>query len=571
MSKQFYTNLINPNVSYNSTSGSVTNPLTASLDAGQNNIINLADPVNSDDAVTLSYLESQLPNTSNFMSNPLTTTLNANNHSIVNVPSITFKDVITPLETWSMTLENGGVVISSATDSDNVLMNLCINQGGTSKPYFTDVRGFPFTNVGSIGILNGGNISGSNSSIQLNCPLDINNNYIKDIQNLQFFNGGSLRMDSSDNLLYNDSIVVNANNIGSYISAANWEPNAASNLNMSSYDLNFTTGNIVLDSGDLFLNNSFAVAIDADNDFTFDEDKVVVSKASTLGTIEMVDSTPGTAITINGGNPILLSSGNISAVGIYENPNFQIDIEMVLETAFTVDLTETYVEICLSNTQNPLNSTPEVFCRFVGGFNQLSNSNIVCTFRTDEVSPHFAITKPWSECVAALASNFYVSIIASSVAVDNPETNIINVSSSTATFNVISTGNQFLNNEIVNVNNNCKLQTYNVSVPVPLQSNGTVTIDIFDYYANNALMNSGSFYLKGTVVATNLCIKFSAFVFDNSIVTSSGSQSIVYQDASFVSCGLYLNAGVLSVQIAMNDNLDIESMCKVKTKIVTPL
>ena len=172
--------------------------------------------------------------------------------------------------------------------------------------------------------------------------------------------------------------------------------------------------------------------------------------------------------------------------------------------------------------------------------------------------------------MAALASNFYVSIVAYSVALTNPETDYINVSSSTISLNVIAPGNQFLKNELVNVNNDCSIQTYNVSAPVQL-SNGTTTINIFDYSSNTALLNNGSFYIKCNVVATNLCIKFSTFIFDNEIVTSTGSQNVIYKDASFVSCGLYLNAGVLSVEIVMNQNLVALSMCKCKTKIVSPV
>ena len=269
MSNIFYPSLINPNLPYNATSGNLTNPLTTTLDCAQNSIINLAPPADAQDAVNLEYFEANMPVTDTFIENPLTATLNANNYSITNLPSITVKDTVESLTTYQLLLENGSVVCyNQSGDYSSALMHIAINQGGTSRPYFTDFRGHPISNVGSLTILSGGTISGSNSSIQINCPLDVNNNYIKDIQNMQFFNGGSLEMDLSNNLLYNDSIVVTANNIGGYISAANWEPNAASDLNMTSHDINFTTGNVILDSGDLILNNSFPVSTDADNDLT---------------------------------------------------------------------------------------------------------------------------------------------------------------------------------------------------------------------------------------------------------------------------------------------------------------
>ena len=124
----------------------------------------------------------------------------------------------------------------------------------------------------------------------------------------------------------------------------------------------------------------------------------------------------------------------------------------------------------------------------------------------------------------------------------------------------------------INLLNKTKdLTNYTVIPKAVSLSNGTTTINIFDYSSNTALLNNGSFYIKCNVVATNLCIKFSTFIFDNEIVTSTGSQNVIYKDASFVSCGLYLNAGVLSVEIVMNENLVALSMCKCKTKIVSPV
>ena len=60
-------NVVNPNLAYNQSNGTVANPMTSDLDAGSNKIINLANPADSGDAVNLGYLESVVPDASKFI------------------------------------------------------------------------------------------------------------------------------------------------------------------------------------------------------------------------------------------------------------------------------------------------------------------------------------------------------------------------------------------------------------------------------------------------------------------------------------------------------------------------
>ena len=564
-------NVINPNETYNQSNGTVNNPMTSDLDAGLNKVINLANPADPGDAVNLSYMESVIPDTSGFIQNPLTSALNANNNTIANVSSITMKDVVQPLTTYTLILENGALTTENASDSQSVLLHLAINEGGTSKPYYTDMRGFPITNLGSLGFLDGGVISKGSSSFQLNQPLDMNNNFIKDVQNIQFFNAPPLEIDFSNNLLYDDAIVVTADNINQYISQANWEPNAGSDLNMNTYNINLPSGDINLESGQLVL-NEFPLGVDSNNNLSFDKNPVLSCKPHIFGSLPMVDSTPGSYIAINELNPVMWSADSMYRSGFSNNPVFDIELTMTLTQNIPVNLDTAQVNIGLSNLQNPLNSTSfGHLLTYTGGFNQLSNGNLHVRFRTDVPSPHLSITQSWTDaCTSVGVQPFYMYIQASAQSVTNPNTTVINVQSSSVNFNVIDPSDPFVINEALNINENCKLQTYNISSPVMLK-NGKVTINIFDYSQNSALLTSGSFYVKCMVVATNLCIKFSTFIFDNAVVSSSGSQTVIYSDASFESCILELNAGVLSVNITMNSNLAITSMCKCKTKIMTTL
>ena len=564
-------NIVNPNLSYNQSSGSVNNPMTSDLDAGLNKIVNLANPADPGDAVNLSYMESIIPNTSGFIQNPLTSALNANNNTIANVASVTMKDAVQPLTTYSLVLENGALTTENASDPDSVLLHLAINEGGTSKPYYTDMRGFPITNLGTLGFLDGGIISKNSSSFQLNQPLDMNNNYIKDVQNIQFFNAPPLEIDLSNNLLYDDAIVVTANNIGGYISSANWEPSASSDLNMNTFNINLPSGDINLNSGQLVI-NEFPLGVDENNNLSFDKNPVLACKPHVFGTIPMLDSTPGSSVSIIELNPVMWSANAMYKSGFSDSPVFDIDLTMSLTENIPVNLETAQISIGLSNLQNPLNSTSfGQLLTYTGGFNQLPNGDLHVRFRTDEPSQHLVIIKSWLDaCTSVGVQPFYMYIQASAQSVTNPNTTVIDVQSSTVTFSVLDPSDPFVVNEALNINENCKLQTYNITSPVMLK-NGKVTINIFDYSQNSALLTSGSFYVKCMVVATNLCIKFSTFIFDNAVVSSSGSQTVIYSDASFESCILNLNAGVLSVDITMNSNLAITSMCKCKTKIMTTL
>ena len=128
MSQKFYTNLINPNlISSSGNDGAVTNPLTSNIDCAGFSLLNVASPSNSGDAVNLGYLQGVLP-PSDALTNPLTQNLDLNSHELTNVTGILVKDSVNTLNSYWITCENGGIVTSSATDSSDTKLFICINE-----------------------------------------------------------------------------------------------------------------------------------------------------------------------------------------------------------------------------------------------------------------------------------------------------------------------------------------------------------------------------------------------------------------------------------------------------------
>lgn len=557
-------NVVNPNLAYNQSNGTVANPMTSDLDAGSNKIINLATPADSGDAVNLQYLESVIPDASKFIENPLTTTLNANNNVISNVVALTMKDAVQDLTTYTLTLENGGLVSENASDASSVQLHITVNET-IGKPYFTDFRSHPITHLSSLGFDDGGAITKSNSSFQFNQPLDMNNNYIKDVQNIQFFNAPPLEIDLSNNLVYADSIIVTASNINGYIAQANWEPTASSDLTMSSHNINFTSGNIVMQSGSILLNNTIPLNVDTNNDLNYDYNKVIVCKNRVLGNIPMSDSTPNSAIDIKALTPILLANNSWGTSGIFADPVFDIELTITPQAGSTnIDLSKLELVFQLSDSQNPINSSiVKDYIHYTGGFQKDANGIITCHFKTNVASPYLQIVNSWTTATQDLGGIFFLSVSAT-----NNTSNDTYIQTATAVVNVISTDDAMASNEIIDINNNASLQTCSVSAPIELDS-GATTINIFDYSTNTALQTVGSFYASGTIVANNLCLKFSMFIVDNQIVSSSGSQNIIYKDASFESCTFQISNHILQATLTMQGNQT--GTCKCKTKIMCPI
>jgi hypothetical protein len=568
-SKSFYTNLVNPNLPYNAgNNGAVANPMTTTLDAGENSIINLPNPSTDGEPVTLAYFNSQLPSldqSGNYVKNPMEDNLDAANNMIVNTTAVSMKDSVDTLLTYYIQLENGGVVTTNASDDTDSLLHIAINEGGTSKPYYTDFRTFPITNLGSLGFLDGGSISKNSDTFQFNQPLDMNNNYIKDVQNIQFFNAPPLEIDLSNNLVYADSIIVTASNINGYIAQANWEPTASSDLTMSSHNINFTSGNIVMQSGSILLNNTIPLNVDTNNDLNYDYNKVIVCKNRVLGNIPMSDSTPNSAIDIKALTPILLANNSWGTSGIFADPVFDIELTITPQAGSTnIDLSKLELVFQLSDSQNPINSSiVKDYIHYTGGFQKDANGIITCHFKTNVASPYLQIVNSWTTATQDLGGIFFLSVSAT-----NNTSNDTYIQTATAVVNVISTDDAMASNEIIDINNNASLQTCSVSAPIELDS-GATTINIFDYSTNTALQTVGSFYASGTIVANNLCLKFSMFIVDNQIVSSSGSQNIIYKDASFESCTFQISHHILQATLTMQGNQT--GTCKCKTKIMCPI
>lgn len=275
MSRIFYTNLINPNVEYNQPPNpNVTNPLEESLDAGENSIINLPAPSTAGEPVTLAYFNAHLPNTDDFISNPLQENLDADGHAINNVMEILLQnsnDASTGVSFGNayyntVTLDgslnltaSGSTLTCSATRTQTLTIN------GTDNPstnYSIKMYGGSLYSE----VENAGNGRFYLSSQSCN----LSNNPITGVQNVQFYNAGTLDCDSSDNLTYNNDVVITSENIASYVNQHDWTPTASSDLDMANYSVknmkslqfNGNTQSIVnLDSNDNLLYNNNLVVV----------------------------------------------------------------------------------------------------------------------------------------------------------------------------------------------------------------------------------------------------------------------------------------------------------------------
>jgi hypothetical protein len=560
MSKTYYGNLnvINPNVAYNNSS-SLSNPLTSNLDCASYNIINVGNPSDPNDAVNLSYLNSVisgLPDASGVVTNPMTSNLDMSYNGILHLKYATIQDSVNT-GMYTLVSENGSLTMMNNMDSEDIQHTLTVNET-LGKPSFLDFRGSTLQNVNIIDL--GGCSIGTNSSSEMtvNSNLNLQNNNLDGVRGLSFYNAPDLIIDLSNNLLYNNSVVINADNIQSYISQANWEPNASSDLNMNTHNIEMTTGKLVM--------NNNNINTDVDNDLSYNSSKVLVSKPKVLQKLHFVDSTPGTGIGIYELNPILFLNNSISAVGNLVNPVFDISINMVLQNNFSVNLDTAEINIGLSNMQNPLNSNKIAgLLTKTGGFTQNSDGSLSVRFRSDDSDLQ---GESWSNACALInSSNFYIYIQAQASAVTNMSTNIITVQSSTVYFNVIDTNNQFEQNEIININNNVSLQTYNTTPSLSLE-NGNNIITLFTV-SPTIIENNNSIYFKTTLMGSNFCVKISCFIFDGSIIPETLSSSILYNYGNFQNCTIsYTGGSIIGTIISQNTVAQLNVVCKSKIVIV---
>jgi len=543
-SKQFYTNLVNPNPSYNAgNNGSVANPMTVTLDCAQNSIINLPEPVNAGDAVNLSYLEATIPNLDEFVSNPLTETLNANNNIISNVVGFTMKDAVQNLTTYSMFLMNGGVATVNASDSLSVQHCITINET-EGKPYFTDFRSHGVTNLSSVGFSDGGVISIGSSTFQFNHPVDLNNNYIKDVQYLEFYNGGSLDCDPSDNLTYNSDIVVTSANIDTYIAKASWEATANSDLEMDEYNIN-------LSGGKVYLSQQLALTAESDSTLTYGGCEVIVRKPDISETISFTEYSPTTSVNVNveGGFPMSGSDATIGSSDInLSSPTFDVNVAITTSTSTSFDITTAYVIIGLCDQTNPVNSdhTAEFLKVHGACFTSTGSGNYFVKVNTGDSNPNVDVLMPWSNVWTALTVN--TAYVYASMYAQTGSGGDVYIGSFVCSINVVesTSDNDFylsidktkLSNGIVTINNASELiQTYQ-GVSNVSQTNG-----LNNLYTVNlpTISGDGLIYLSGLIASSHYVVKIKCIIQNGSIVSGSNTATVIFEqgnvltDATFVS------------------------------------
>ena len=216
----------------------LTTPLQSDLDMSGNKITDLPTPTTNSEPVTLGYFNQNIPSITNLIENPLTENLDADNNSLLNIQSLSLVDVLQPANKYYANIFNGSFMNTNIDNGNDRLHIIATNEGGPAFPYNTDFRSLPITNLSQLGFNDGGVISKANNTFQFNQPLDLNNNYLKDVHNIQFYNSGTLTTDTSDNLEYNNNVVITTDNIAQYIQEHNWTGEAESDLHMNTFNIN---------------------------------------------------------------------------------------------------------------------------------------------------------------------------------------------------------------------------------------------------------------------------------------------------------------------------------------------
>lgn len=372
-------NLINPNPLYNANNGTITNPMNGNLDMGSNNIINLASPADPQDAVTLHYLESVLQSTDGFLENPLNEDLNVNNHQILNVNNLTFLDQNQEGVTGYFNLQSG-------TLQTNLNLNLntwnsylgCVNfactqlsLGSTSSGYHNLV--FYGDSLWSV-------IANTDNSRKYISTLDgdMMNSTISNLAQLSFHGAGTLDCDSSQNLTYNNNVVVTSANVDSYVQQHEWANNASSDLDMNSYSL-VSVKNIDFQSDD-----SAVLTVNENTDLIYNNNKILTQQADVLDSETRAFSLylPNQSMSMDG-----VVAGNTSSYvdlssSVYSNYPLRMsfNISWQIYENLTPPMDESYFLIIgFCNNQNSANSSINVdFIKIDGRAFSLSEGTYSC-------------------------------------------------------------------------------------------------------------------------------------------------------------------------------------------------
>jgi hypothetical protein len=529
MSKTFYGsyNVINPNLSYNNTNQTVTNPLSENLDAGNFEIINLANPSDPQDAVNLRYLQSAIPDISDFVENPLTESLNAGNFTISN------------------------------------LANPVNNQDAVNKQYLQSV------------------VPDVSDFIEnpLTAPLNANNNIVSNVQSLAFFNGHTLDVDVNQNLLYNDNIVVDSANIGGYISAGNWEPLASSNLNMNQYDINLTSGKI-------YLGNNYGLAGDISNNLNYGGEKVMIQPTDIYNSLTLTNYTPEQSdyITVIGGLPVAGTTTAFQFSDVnYLNPLLDIYMEFQV-TDNNINLSTAFLIIGISPALNPINTpSDQEYLKIMGNsfvFNSSTNK-YSCRFRNKDVNQYITILTPWTTCLTNITANggetqsfMYMSLYGAvstgfsgcSMTYFN---GIINVLGNTTNNNYFLNINKNLEtNGLIPFNNNTSLyQSYQGALNVPLVNGVNILYKIV--LPEPVSQQMQTLYIRATIVSNKYVLKMSCLYQNGAIVENSVTDQLIYEIGTVFEGYQFIlnNDNTIDIQNTLNTQ-DNYNNTSIKVKII---
>jgi hypothetical protein len=432
MSRVYYSNLINPNLAYNSGTTNVTNPLTQDLDAGENSvvnlrapvgsgdavplgyfnthvpsgglenpltenldmgdfrIINLADPSGNNDAVNLQYLNSVLPSAG--VTNPLTEELNADGQSIINVNMLYFQnenDAATGVglqSNYGTVSMDGNLQLGNFSIGANTAQFLNLHVSESNDPSNNMYQVMIYGGQLYTQQLNAGN--GKWYLYQSNC--DLANNPVKNVQYVSFNGAGTLDCDLQDNLTYNSDIVVTAANVQNYVDQHDWTPTAASDLNMADYS-------VVNAKSFQFNGASQAVLnVDTSDNLVYNNELIVARQQDIISSEarQFTEYIPGQSVAMNG-NPIggnTTESVDFGSSIYYDVPvryNFTFNFTTYNNTVIPLD-EDLWITVGFCDNQNEANSDIKIdYVKIDGRLITLQNNVYSCNVNV--VDPSTAV------------------------------------------------------------------------------------------------------------------------------------------------------------------------------------
>jgi hypothetical protein len=377
---------------------------------------------------------------------------------------------------------------------------------------------------------------------QSNC--DLANNPVKNVQYVSFYGAGTLDCDLQDNLTYNSDIVITSENINQYISQETWNGTAESDLNMSNFsvvgaktiELNGGSECVLsVDSTDnLLYNNQLVVSRKGD-----------ILQSEHRDFVEYIPNQPmpmiGNPIAGNVNESINLADA------CYDNTPFRQSYSFTFQITQTDPIpldSNLYIIVGFCDNGNEANSTVrEDFVKIDGRLMTFANNTYSCQVSFSYPNPINGITylQTLGNILAEFQNNPDMTAYYYIKAYGNVDGSPANLNVFTGSVDVLT--GEYTNDYYVSVNEN-DLAT--CLAPVNGQNNNLclplvyAVSDVSQNNGVNSLMsitppsqtgdNGMGFSITASVVSAWYCVKYFAMIYSNNgeMEIANGSESILH-------------------------------------------